>query len=330
MVVISVSFLESTEQLVSGFPTSISISVNVPATIFFTTDGSIPTTMSNIYVGPIVLPLGIQEFALQAFATNGIDSSPVITHTYQTNILNNSRLPHAAVTDTGNNTPVSLFPFGSNTPDPNVQFLNPAFSGTTVDNAAIPNVNYGFDANGNPVGSDQPIDTYLNVYSTTNAKGQNLPNVGNLPGKVDIIGRRSILEYHPEDSSRTSALFNPKAKVIFQDASTDDPTNPPQINPQRFSLENQEIYKDGADLRASGLDIPSTTGSYLRSHFNPRTQTITNYYRDSGTDRWIISSFPHEPRFEAAANLSGMVFSRNDQGAGRVYRWNLFRYSRLT
>ncbi len=330
MVVITVTITDSSEELVAGFPQTISLSTNVPATIFYTTDGSTPTNLSSVYTDdPINVPTDVQEFVLKAYATNGTDTSAIITQTYVTDIFNNTRLPHATISGNSNNAPMDLYPFGSNSPSPVVYYENPANAGTTVDDPTLPEITYGYDADGNPVGANQDINDYLTVYSTTNRKNQTIPNVGNLPGKVDVSGRRTPAIYSVAESSRASALFDARAMVIFQDATTDDPSNPPQINPQLFSFERMENTKDGAPLFASSLDTPSVSGSYLRSHYNPRTQMVTNYYRDSGTNRWIIASYPYEPKGDPG-NLGGMVFSRNDQGAGRVYSWNQFRYRVLT
>jgi hypothetical protein len=330
MAVISVSIIESAEQLVAGFPKTISLSSNVPATIFYTTDGTEPTTMSSVYTSAIVLPRDTLEFILKVFATNGVDSSPVITSIYVTDILNNTRVAHATLGDLGNNAPQSLYPFGSSSPAVEADYQTNANAGTTVYNPEKPLVPFGYDASGNEVGANQPIDNYLNVYSTTDSQNKTTFGVGNLPGKVTVVGRRMPLEYRPQESSRASGLFDAKAMVIFQDSTNEDPTNPVQLNPQSFSLENLEVARDGSPLRATALDTPTITGSYLRSHYNPRTQMITAYYRDSATNRWIISSTPYTPKQSDPGNLSGMVFSRNDQGAGKVYGWNLFRYRTLT
>ena len=330
MVVISISITEASEQIVSGFPVTISLSTNVPATIFYTTDGSIPTTFSSIFTSPIVLPTNSLSWTLQTFATNGIDTSPIITHTYTTNILNNTRIPHAASVSSTSDNQFSLYPFGTNSPSPNFAYTNSANAGITVDNTALPIVSYGFDVNGNPVGSNKQIDTYQDIYSTTNVENQALNNVGNLPGKVTVIGRRSALEYTPESSSRSSGLFNAKAMVIFQDSSTDDPSNPVQINPQSFSMENLEIVKDGILLQTGELDTQTNMGAFIKSYYNPRTQNITSYYRDAGTNRWIISTYPYAPKDPTQGDLSGMVHAKQDQGVGRVFQWNQFRYRTLT
>ena len=93
MSVINVTITVSTDQVVSGIPKTVSISTNVPATIFYTLDGTTPTLFSSIYTSPIFLPYTPLSVILNVMATNGTDSSPVITETYQTDIVNsNARL----------------------------------------------------------------------------------------------------------------------------------------------------------------------------------------------------------------------------------------------
>jgi hypothetical protein len=77
MVVISVSIIESTEQVVSGIPRFITIETNIISVIYYTLDGSVPTINSTIYIDPIQLPLGPPTIVLSVFATNGTDTSPV-------------------------------------------------------------------------------------------------------------------------------------------------------------------------------------------------------------------------------------------------------------
>ena len=49
MVVVTLSFVGSEEQIVDGIPRYMTIESNIPATIYFTLDGSSPTTSSPIY-----------------------------------------------------------------------------------------------------------------------------------------------------------------------------------------------------------------------------------------------------------------------------------------
>ena len=102
----------------------------------------------------------------------------------------------------------------------------------------------GFDAEGNPAGyTNKPIQAFKfkQVYSTTNNEGEVFPGVGNLPATVTILKKSTPSEYRPEQSSFSDKIFNPRALVIFQDSTTEDPTNPVHINRPYFSLEDTEI-----------------------------------------------------------------------------------------
>src|SRR5690606_24835193 len=111
MAVISLTITDSQEQIVSGIPRYISLSANIHSTIFYTLDGSDPTTMSDIYLEPIITESSSQLLTLKAFATNGIDSSPIIVEVYYSD-NSNQKKPHALVT---NQQSVSGdYPFGNN------------------------------------------------------------------------------------------------------------------------------------------------------------------------------------------------------------------------
>ena len=109
--------------------------------------------------------------------------------------------------------------------------------------------------------------------------------------------------------------------VIFQDFTNDDPNDPPQINRQFFTLENPEKARDGNHYFNSGLDSPPVTGSFLRSHFNPRDNTITYYYLDTIANKWIISKTPYKPTGSFDGNLGGMIISNKSPGSKYIFEW---------
>lgn len=333
MAIISLIITEASNQIISGIPVSISVEANVPANIFYTLDGTTPTTLSSIYVGPIVLSTAKQTIVLKLFATNGIDTSATIEKTYTSNIIDDTRLPHATVSNVNNQSTInSLFPFGSSGPNPNFQYLNPANAGTTVYNPLIPNEPNGFNADGYPTGfTNEPINSYPLVYSTTNAEGEVFPGVGNLPAKTTVIGKQGPTETTQEQSDTTSKLFNPKALVIFQDVSKEDPTDPVHINRPDFSLQNPELVRDGALLYNGAFDGPTTTGSFVNRYFDARTNTMTYYYYDNSVCRWIISKAPFDPTTVKVDSLANMVFRRagESSGVGFVYSWIPFMSRRL-
>lgn len=322
MTVISISITESDEQTVSGIPKTISIDTNVPSTIFFTLNGTEPTVFSTIYIGPITLPINSLSVTLKALATDGTNYSVVVTETYTTNMLGNTRLPHSATDALPGESIPGLYPFGTNEPQPTTTYYSPGDAGVTVNNPDLPTNATGYDGDGYETGfTNQPynIENYNIVYSTKNYLGETGPTVGNLPATAKITSEPSI----PENTSQFTKTFDPRAFVIFQDFEKENPDDPPQINKQFFSLEDPNKARDGNNYFTSGLDAPPVNGSFLRAHYNPRDNTITHYYLDTWTNKWIISKSPYKPTGSFDGNMAGFALSKN-KGCGMIFEWRPF------
>jgi hypothetical protein len=330
MSVISITITENVHQTIPGIPDTVALSTNIPSTIFYSLDNSIPNTYSNVYLSPILMPQNLLTVVLNIFATNGIDNSAIITKQYNAIVSEittaaGDRLPHSPTTNLNNaSTSNSLFPFGTSTPNTIFNYLNPAKAGTTVFDQSQPATPSGFDNKGNPAGFiNQPsLDLqFKQIYSTTNKEGEVLPGVGNLPAKVTIRGKNTPVEFTQEQSSRSDKLFNPRAMVIFQDSTTEDPTDPAVINRSDFTLQMPETDRDGVLLFNNALDSPSTSGSFIKSYINPRTQMMTSYYYDNSVNRWIISSSPFQPTPPNPNALQGMVFGRS---SSKIFNWIVY------
>lgn len=321
MAVISITITESEEQIVAGIPRTISISANLPSTIFYTLNGEDPDLFSNIYTSPIFLPVDELSITLKVLATNGVDFSPIVSEKYQTNILQNIRLPHSATTvPAGENIP-GLYPFGTAPSQPMGEYLSPGDAGITVDNPDLPSEPTGFDGEGDPNAfTNEPydIENYSIVYPTRNYLGEYGKGIGTLPGKVTVPEQPPL----PETTSQFTSTFDPRAFVIFQDFEKENPEDPAVINKQFFSLQDNTTTRDGNNYFTSGLDAPPVNGSFVRSHYNPRDNTITYYYLDTWANRWIISKTPYQPTGSFDGNLSAIKFSRRSQkGVGMVFEW---------
>jgi hypothetical protein len=340
MAIISITITDSSDQTVPGIPNKVSISTNEPSTVFYSLDGSDPTTYSNIYLAPIIMPQSLSQVILKVYATNGVDNSAIIEQIYTGDLTKiplppNARESHSAITPFTPGSRVDLFPFGSGSIPRNSQFTNPSNASTIVYEQGQPSTPTGWDGQGNPDGyiTNPTIGTqFKQIYSTTNNIGQATPGVGNLPAKVRVIGKTTDMQYIQEQSSLADKLFNPKAMVIFTDTNTDDPTNPAVINRANFSLESPEIVRDGNLLMNTALDAPPTMGGFVRSYYNPRTQEMTSYFYDNTVNRWIISKTPYASTTPNPGALQNMVFPRPTERGGEknVYQWHLFYYRRLT
>lgn len=320
MAVISVSITESSEQVVAGIPRTIALSTNIPSNIFYTLDGTTPTLSSTIYTGPITLPIDRPAVTLSVFASNGTDSSPIIVEYYTTNMLDNTRLPHANTDQSvGSNLP-NLYPFGTNPINPNAPFTSNALSGVTVDDPSLPTTNTGFDGYGNPTGfTNKPfnVENYQISYTTTDNLGQTGHGIGTLPGNVTV----DVDPPPAENTQQFSNMFDPRALVIFQDFDNENPNDPPQINKQYYTSQDPVKARDGNAFYVSGLDAPPPNGGFLRSHYNPRDNTMNYYYLDTWSQRWIISKQKYNPSGNFDGNLSGIVLNTRTPGGRYCYEW---------
>lgn len=323
MVAINITISESLDQVISGIPRTVSLTSSVISSIFYTLDGSDPTLFSSIYVGPIVMPTDKTSVTLKLFASNGEIESAILTEVYKTNIINNTRFSRSATDATPSAISNDLYPFGTNLFNENVHFLNNSNAGSTVNDSAKNQIPNGFDSDENPsIFSNQELtsENYNLVFSTTDDENQPVNEIGNFSPIVSP----NVDNDPPEQTNQFTKLFNPRALVIFQDVTNEDLSEPPVINRSFFSLNANDSFSDGATRTATGLESPPLTGSFVRSEYNPRDNTITYYYRDSQTNRWIISKTPYQSGgFDG--NLSTIALGNKEPGSRFVFTWNPFR-----
>ncbi len=319
---IILTLIASTEEVISGFPKSVSFTTDVMATVFYTLDGSTPTINSDIYLGgPLYLPVGESTLTLRALASSGSDTSEILNEVFRTNRLGNTRLPHSGTSVAPGTSLENLYPFGTQSPQPNATFTSPANTSYTVNDPTLGHFGNGYDADGNVTGvTNKPytVENYPIVYFNYDEEGRTGPGIGNVPAESTILNPVPI----PETTTQFSRTFDPRAQVIFQDISKELPGDPVQINTNFFSMENLETVRDGNALTNVASEGPSVTGSFVRSSFNPRDNTITYYYYDNAAMRWLISKTPYVPPADDN-NLSGsMVFGRN---SAKVFQWLPFK-----
>lgn len=322
MVVLSISVIKSPVEKVSGIPITISLVTNIPATVFYTLDGTTPTNSSLVATGPISLSTDSLNITLKAFATDGINTSSIISQLFGPNNPN-LRLSHAKISNIDGDLPViDLFPFGGIFPNNPPRFNG--IAGTTMDSPPFGD-GYADGYDGTNTGTiasetDLPLSKYKLIYSETDSQGKSGRGIGTLPSKTTIKKGPATSSY----SETNSSMFNPKALVIFQDG-TKEQYDPNETNIMRpyFSLGDNKVEKirDGAMLSNTAFEGSGVTGSFVKSHYNARDNTINYYYYDNAEGRWIISKVPFQPK-PGVGILYSMVFPANrDEGAGFVYRW---------
>jgi len=306
------------------------LDTNIPATIFYTLDGTDPTVASLVYLDELVMPTDKNTVIFKVFATDGVDSSAIIERIYRPVI--DIRQAHDQVSGLNSTDSVTnnRFPYGDVSPTLPGIYGGVGPNDSIVNKPNVADIFDGFDGTGTGTpsgGTDLPLEDYEILFSERSALGESGRGIGTLPATVSVMDSGPL----PQASNMNDKFFDSRALVIYQD-SREEPFDPElsQINRQFFSLEdsNLERIKDGILLDTTGWEGMAPTGSFVRSHFNQRDNTITYFYFDSRSLRWIISTEP-APASNPRVGLFNILFASRGQGDSKVFRWKPFKGSRL-
>ncbi|MCZ2224483.1 MAG: chitobiase/beta-hexosaminidase C-terminal domain-containing protein [Chitinophagales bacterium] len=315
---INVTITESSEQISSGIPKFVELSTDIISNIYYTLDGTDPTYMSMIYIDKIRMPASSPTITLKVFASNGLDSSNIVEKKYFPISADNVKYPYSLTDSEPNkNTNTILYPFGTNSNNPKAIYSNPSNSDRNISSLGSDGYSNGFDGSGNPGNyTDKPFTTenYQIQYSTANAIGETGKGIGNLPAEVLV----QLKTQPPEESEAGDKLFDPRAMVVYVDTRNQDDDDDPYITSQYLNLEPPEVG-DGAKLYAVGINSPNASATWIRSHHNKREGTLTNYYFDTKSNRWLIIKSQYNPK-QTFDNISGYVLGHG-AGAKYVYSW---------
>jgi hypothetical protein len=324
MAVITITLEQSPIQIISGIPKYIHLETNIPSTIFYTLDGSDPSINSELYLDQINLPTNSGILTLKVLATNGVDSSGIISYVFGN--YKNTRDSHDKVI---NIIPrplpgPDLFPFGNNNNSIFGIYANAAED--PVNSILETQIPDGYDGYHNIANfTNESIESYDIVYSDQ-IPNSNAQTIGTFVGTLPNILKIYVPDNKKINSDSNKYMFNPRALVIYQDGRFEqqDP-DMPLINRESFSL-RESYSRDGFDFRNSGFDGSGPTGFLIKTAYNASEQTITFYYRDAETNRWIISKEPitkNPPSPELNQNYTSSRLSQ------KVFKWIPFKRQHL-
>jgi len=257
MAVVTLTFIRSETEISSGIPESVTIESNIPATIYFTIDGSSPTPDSPIYIDGVVLPTGFNSITLSAFGVDSEDEvGPTLTQTFAPDVtsINVARFISAEgiVQDRANS----------------------GFDLIT-----------GFDADGLPARFlDVDPSEYDFIESEREADGTelgllvevNIPDENTNPTFEDN-------NFQPFSTPEKAEFFNPTARMIVIDNRID---NDVKLMPRPFgSLSN--IYKEFGGKRLRDPQATYVSGGFVRRFYSPKTNTMVGYYFDHNEGRYV-------------------------------------------
>lgn len=284
--IILLSLIESESQLISGVPEFVEFVTNIPSTVFYTLDGSMPDEESLMASGRLYLPTDGKSFTLKAIAISDSISSDLLEKSYFTDT---SELERTRLIDKEG---INVLPFG----------VEPIDS-------------LSFDSEGNP--AQETTIEYLDLEiktSTTNAIGEPLAdktletetttNFINIP-------KKNFGQDRPHKSSVNHGEFDPKAAVILIDGSTSSLLNSQTVKiinrPMGTINVQSSVYND------HNSEMPLVTGNIVRQFYNPKTKKIVFYYRESRENRWVVST----QQVESATINTG----KGLEGSKYVFRW---------
>lgn len=290
----TLTFTSSVEEIISGIPKTVEISSDVPAIIYYTLDGSVPTEDSFVYADPIELPDNVFSVSIKAFAIDSnLEESEVFSSLYGGDI---TRLDRTHIVGA---------------------------EGLVVDRVADERdnvVGYDYSGSATSYADEELIDLEL-VYSSQGYDGTQGAGTA-----IDIDFIDPDESSYPFDDNFVASstteyanMFDPYAYVTFMDSRKDNEVN--VINRPHGSL--RTAYREFGGFRLTGAET-YVSGGIVRTYYSASNNIMVSYYYDNNTNRWIraIDKLPAMPNTGGWNNLSQpLVFkwiSRGRQSNGIV------------
>ena len=274
---IVITFTALGEEIISGIPDLVEITTSQPSIIYYTLDGTLPTTFSSQYFEPIQIPTDAGSVVLSAIAyfLDGYDNlvpSNVLSRTYETDptdIGERIRRPFAGV--------MYMYPGGLNIP-------------------------YWYDYQGDvKIYIDVPIEEFESALkpSERNEDGSARSDV---EGGVTryITSTRNLPFSQPSDLN----LFDPKAMHIVIDGRSSNLDEVRLSNSPHMIL-NDPTKEFGREFRKEA-DAHHRSAGLAKAYYSRDRETIVFYYFDSITGR-SIKSIQHLPRYNPTLTHNSVI-----------------------
>ena len=259
MAVVTLTFTGSEQEIVSGIPQTVTITSNVPATIYFTLDESVPTTSSPIYTDTFEMPDGMNSVTLSAF---GIDSEselgPTLTQVFSPDVTRISVSRNVGM----EGFVISRADTGDDTPD-------------------------GFDADGDVARfmdvDLETIDIIRKEFGFGGIEEGTMVEVG-FPDPSSTASFTDD-DFEPFSTPEIGELFNPNARTIVIDNRID---NDIQLTLRPYgSLHDPYREFGGKRIREPADDATYVSGGFVRRFYDTKSNVMVSYYFDHNEGRHV-------------------------------------------
>ena len=276
---------ESDNDLIFGIPQYLTVSTNKPSNIYYTLDGTPPSSSSLIAVSKIYLPTDINSFTFKCLAYDGQEYSSVFSKNYtvtSSSIKNTRR---------GNESGIVVM----------------SYDDTSADS-------FGFDYEGDVAQEMSKVRHSLDfVTSVTNHQGEKVDTTKDF---INFITSKVDTSRDGSDSpNNDNVYFDPKSKVVVIDGTTQDKINDQSvrlINRPHGSFDYASKFYTENDSKYTNI----ISGNLVNYVYNSQTGEVTFYYYESIENRWIISKQKVDPK---SFNFSNMP--SNSRGGRLVFQW---------
>ena len=271
---------EGEHELFDGFPEYITFKTSIPATVYYTLDGSRPDENSIIAVGRVYLPTLSGALDVKAVAIMGDERSDVLEKRYENTSLNLDGRRNIAKEG------VAVMRSG----DESVDSLGYLYDGSKAQEL-----------------SDK-VGSFDIKASSTNSIGEGIGGgktsrdfVNFSEPKLSVIGK--------DVTNTNSPKFDPSAKYIIVDGFSKDAKENQVVKVVNRPYNNfgptTNFYKERL-----GEKEPIITGNYVRSFYNPSTGKYVSYYWESLESRWIRSEqyIDKKPLNTSSARVKKFVY----------------------
>lgn len=260
---ISITIERSQIELISGIPEYILFTTDIPSTVFYTLDGSIPDADSLVADGRVYLPTNQGSVVLTAVAVSEEDNSDILVEEFST-VMKITKVQ------------------------------NVGYEGIQILPAdGVPIFSLGYNEDGYASQQSSIVLEELDIVaSRTDYTG--MPILGENDGKtsksfINLIKDKARYSYPYKSSpNNENVFFDPKAKYIEIDGTTSAAmdgqivkiVNRPYGNFDPVSKGYNEGKKQSENV---------ITGNLVRSIYDPSTGLYVSYYYESKDSRWIVS-----------------------------------------